>query len=1007
MCLLDLSKLQTVFGSSDCDFSAQEDLPSRRETAYITLIYGDNDVIPRRAPSEIHIDLNDQKLIYELEARKLPINAETRVTYGDSSKLNRQQTSKISNDCVVTGTSTNDFRDNLVLSFCSDITGLFHHGTNTFHVEEAFPTESKDTFNVSISKSTRTKPLGGSTGPYFGSEVLLSRKKRAAIPQITVETVVILDEDFVASARSRGQTTNQSLIDFMTMRWTAVQAEWGRADLFGYDIHIEVKELVIWETNPSWYNPSTNLLNTLSSICTGAYNQGLYTDFDHIHLFTGTKGTDVAGKAFTGKVCDPRYKCAVSTDTRVTEFTIAAHELGHNMGMNHDVDNGCPAPNDGIMGSKVFGWSACSISETRALLNQSSSSCLNETNVNSATALNLVEAWPGMIFTDDEICEFKFGKGYRYRKFPYGSFSECTLYSCVNMNTSSPLYGVMYNEAVPTDGRYCGPQQVCSSQVVNGAYQCIFWNETGLDLGLITEVAGNWSSYEDMTSCSRTCGTGVQYRQRKCNNPTPRNTMWCDGNEYHAELCNTHPCSDDPSDDVELRKARAGESCSHMRAAEIYEEINLVSTNFLDTGDRFNNYEWGQCEVKCGTAEGVTVGGFQRFGLMPDGTQCDLPEMTSFIETNNLPGGSGRTGRCVQGYCQMFGCDNSTNDVVFDRCGVCNGDNSTCQFIEGVYTVNVTKDERWEIMTLPAGAFNIGFYFIFNDMRNHYFELRTLDGTGIITGSSDFRDNPKNYAGAYWYSFFPAAYLYAEGPTDTPVVIKLHNRGSNPNAGVQFAYSLPDDMSSCTGTCENGGTWNDTLCYCECASGFYGKSCNATCNKYCNNGQNLATDACQCDCQGNTYGSVCNCRYPFTGRDCQDCKVTSCQNGGTFNATGCRCTCPVGFGGLDCSGMCADTSASCATDAAAGKCESNNENMEKNCYPSCGLCEASPTTTASATTSASTTAAATQDSTTSDNGLGSTVDSGHGGGVGTNVVDKDLYATLLVCYSALIFSFNW
>ncbi|XP_052783844.1 A disintegrin and metalloproteinase with thrombospondin motifs 1-like isoform X1 [Mya arenaria] len=990
MCLLILSKIETVFGSSDCDFSKQKDSPSSRQTAYITLMYSDNDAIPRREPSEIHIDLQNQKLVYELKARKLPINAETRVTYGDISKSKRQQNPTINNDCVVTGTLTNDYRDDMVLSFCKNMTGLFHYDTDTFYIEEAFPTESKDTVQVLVSTSARSKPSGETFGPYSDSEVL-DRRKRETIPQITIETVVILDEDFVASARSRGQTTDQDLIDFMTMRWTAVQAEWGRADLFGYDIQIEVKEVVIWEANPSWYNPSTILLNTLSSICNGANSRGLYTDYDHIHLFTGTPGTDVAGKAFTGKVCDPQYKCAVSTDTRVTEFTIAAHELGHNMGMNHDVDNGCPAPNDGIMGSKVFGWSACSISETRALLNQSSSSCLNVTNVSSQTAINLVEAWPGMIYTDDEICEFKYGQGYRYRKFPFSSFTECTIHSCVNMNTSSPLYGIMYNEAVPTDGRYCGPQQVCSSQVVNAAYECIFWNETGLDLDLFTEVEnpGNWSNYDEMTSCSRTCGTGVQYQQRKCNNQTSRNTIWCDGNEYQAQLCNTDPCPDDPGDEVELRKKRAGERCSHMRTANLYDEINLVSTDFLDTGDRFNSYEWGQCEVKCDTVEGKTVGGFQRFGLMPDGTPCDIPETATFIELNNLPRGSGRTGRCVQGFCQLFGCDNRTSDVVLDGCGVCNGTNSTCQIEEGIYTVNVTKGKQREIITLPAGTYNIMFYFAYSNMKQHFFELRTLDGTDIISGTSDTRANPKNYAGTYWYSFFNSAYLYAEGPTDTPVVIKLHNRGSFSNVGVQYAYSSPNNMSSCTGTCENGGMWNDTLCGCECASGFYGKSCNTTCNKYCNNGQNLATDACQCDCQGNTYGTVCNCRYPYTGRDCQDCKVTSCQNGGTFNTTGCRCTCPVGFGGLDCSNTCADNSEDCATDAAAGKCESNNENMEQNCYLSCGFCEAGLTTPTPNT------------DTTTNSGPGN---NGHRGCAGVYIVGKDLYVTLLVCYSALIFA---
>ena len=32
-------------------------------------------------------------------------------------------------------------------------------------------------------------------------------------------------------------------------------------------------------------------------------------------------------------------------------------------------------------------------------------------------------------------------------------------------------------------------------------------------------IDGGWSEFGDFTACSRTCGGGVRYRERSCNNP--------------------------------------------------------------------------------------------------------------------------------------------------------------------------------------------------------------------------------------------------------------------------------------------------------------------------------------------------------------------------------------------------------------------------------------------------------------------------------------------------------
>ncbi|KAK3584792.1 hypothetical protein CHS0354_021253 [Potamilus streckersoni] len=86
-------------------------------------------------------------------------------------------------------------------------------------------------------------------------------------------------------------------------------------------------------------------------------------------------------------------------------------------------------------------------------------------------------------------------------------------------------------------GRYCGDRMVCISYE-----HCDVWSATGLDLTLFTVVQGSWGEWGSWTSCSRTCGRGIMYRQRKCDNPKPRNAPECkeSGPEYDAVSCNTN-----------------------------------------------------------------------------------------------------------------------------------------------------------------------------------------------------------------------------------------------------------------------------------------------------------------------------------------------------------------------------------------------------------------------------------------------------------------------------------
>ena len=58
------------------------------------------------------------------------------------------------------------------------------------------------------------------------------------------------------------------------------------------------------------------------------------------------------------------------------------------------------------------------------------------------------------------------------------------------------------------------------------------------------KVHGEWSTWGDWSSCTKTCGAGKKVRKRTCTNPPPsRNGDHCDGLLHKEEECNTDPCT--------------------------------------------------------------------------------------------------------------------------------------------------------------------------------------------------------------------------------------------------------------------------------------------------------------------------------------------------------------------------------------------------------------------------------------------------------------------------------
>ena len=95
-----------------------------------------------------------------------------------------------------------------------------------------------------------------------------------------------------------------------------------------------------------------------------------------LDLYDGQpKHNSVIGLAWVSGMCHPEYSCTINEGNNFESVYVIAHEMGHNLGMNHDGEtssgNTCD-PNTNLM-SPVLGpgkvtWSSCSNQEINDFL---------------------------------------------------------------------------------------------------------------------------------------------------------------------------------------------------------------------------------------------------------------------------------------------------------------------------------------------------------------------------------------------------------------------------------------------------------------------------------------------------------------------------------------------------------------------------------------------------------------------------------------------------------------
>ncbi|KAK0396486.1 hypothetical protein QR680_001735 [Steinernema hermaphroditum] len=141
----------------------------------------------------------------------------------------------------------------------------------------------------------------------------------------------------------------------------------------------------VWK-NGDPFQVSTDPDQTLSSFLDYRKGQIKGHPHDNAHLITNIKFAGIVGKAYKGTMCSFDYSGGVdvdhSTDIRAVAATLA-HEMGHNFGMEHDVDyDTCKCPLVSCVMAPALSpqlpmlWSDCSITYLHKSLKRGVDYCL-------------------------------------------------------------------------------------------------------------------------------------------------------------------------------------------------------------------------------------------------------------------------------------------------------------------------------------------------------------------------------------------------------------------------------------------------------------------------------------------------------------------------------------------------------------------------------------------------------------------------------------------------------
>ncbi|XP_017769222.1 PREDICTED: A disintegrin and metalloproteinase with thrombospondin motifs 20 isoform X2 [Nicrophorus vespilloides] len=608
-----------------------------------------------------------------------------------------------SSGCYYSGNISDDPHSMVAVSLCHGMTGYIKTSDWTYYIEPA--EDFKDNAVMStILHVIRRSPIGvGNIDDYSDAdhcethqsdreeenvlfdedviEVNHSVKKRSIMPygRVHVEHNVqpyIIEIVVVADKKMAQYHKNESMLrDYILTLMSHVALLFKDATI-GNPITLAVVDIIIHNEEKDDRMTSQMMLNNFCLFKqnhTKKHDVALLLTRGMICKSASRKVCNTLGVAEVGSMCTDS-NCAIVRDKGLSTSYTIAHELGHVLSMPHDDDDKCKnynveTKNNYIMSkvlhndTKPWHWSKCSKHFLTEFLDSPRSFCLNnipKTFMEKKQLGDTIE-FPGESFEGNKQCELEFGARSRICSFmPYCGSLWCTTdeYESDGCRTQYMPWA---------DGTFCAPGRWCHHG------KCI-----DQDNNIKTPINGSWGSWQNWGSCSRTCGGGIKMSIRECNNPPPAyGGSYCTGGRTMYASCNTQPCKSS-KDDFRLIQ------CSKFNKQN--KSIPGLGENVTWIPKYLNKDDY--CKLYC--RPNTSSEYYLLQDKVIDGTKCGL-------NTFDI---------CINGICKNAGCDNTLgSNASLDECGICEGDNSTCEIVSGFH--NLSSFGYNSIIKIPTGSSNL------------------------------------------------------------------------------------------------------------------------------------------------------------------------------------------------------------------------------------------------------------------------------------------------------------
>ncbi|RNA34037.1 A disintegrin and metallo ase with thrombospondin motifs 12, partial [Brachionus plicatilis] len=442
----------------------------------------------------IGFDYNGSQLLLNLESNEKVFN---QISFIERKSRNKTQKSYFyeQKPCLFYGNVVNYTNSFTSLSFCHKLNGYLYINQTLYFIE----------------------PINGQNSTHkfsFSNHILnFGRKKkvkRSVSKERIVETLLVADSSMAKRYDyldlEHYLLTIINMVDFIY-----------HDQSFENSIKIVVVKIIIFEDSEP-FKIEANATKTLNNFCKYQHSINLPESHPNHHdlaiLVTRTdicghdNSCDTSGLANLGSMCDPEKSCNVNEDTGLSLAFTIAHEIGHNLDAEHDTDeNNCTnSLSPYLMNThlsflkKNLIWSECSRKRIDTFLNQENVKCLDDKE-----EINIIPNEPpvaGIFYDMEHQCKFSYGenttlcKNYEF---------QCNELWCRIEGDSTCIS----KGEKPIDGTLCGDGK--NFWCMNG--ECV------VILELKNPTNGGWGNWSKWSKCSRECNGGVQFIERKCNNP--------------------------------------------------------------------------------------------------------------------------------------------------------------------------------------------------------------------------------------------------------------------------------------------------------------------------------------------------------------------------------------------------------------------------------------------------------------------------------------------------------